>query len=78
LGVQLPRGSLHCCVRSREYEYEGKVTFARCTQAELLPDEKWAIVEAELERRSQAKETGRKDLALSLERQYEGAEVILA
>jgi hypothetical protein len=68
-----------CSLRSRSSDFEEKVHFAKCVDPEVLSDEAWAQVEAELVRRQQeidvARDSGHESLYRSLSQRYDGAEV---
>lgn len=76
-GVVISWTSKSCFVRTDLSQFDDKITFAKCVQAEILADDQWKKVDAELRRRhdeiEEAKNAGKNEVASMLEQRYEGA-----
>lgn len=78
-GVVMSWTQKSCFVRTRFSSFDDKITFAKCSQAEIFTDSRWAAVEAELNRRDNEvallRKAGNDAAASALVGRYEGAEV---
>ncbi len=78
-GVVISWSPKSCYVRTDLSQFDDKITFAECVQAEIFADDQWTKVDAELRRRhneiAEAKNAGKSEIASMLEQRYEGAEV---
>ncbi len=78
-GVVISWTPKSCFVRTSLTVFDDKITFAKCARAEILTDEHWVKVDAELLRRHdeivEAKNAGKTEVASMLEQRYEGAEI---